>query len=179
MPLPRCIRTAFDAEAGRLLADGWREIGTLVTYAGTTPPFRGGVARSGTPDSIDTSLDKMIGKIEWGGRLWRDPEVSKETALAETLRFVSKFQGDIWEDRRHNAGFVLIDESAEQNSRVVLLGVLPEFRRKGIARWLLGAARKPVLVAGTYADNDASCALYTSLGMTILKRERTFHKDVR
>lgn len=159
MKLPQVRRTNHTLK-------GWREVGTLITFEGYRPRGGGHIL----PER--ESIIPLIDKIEWSGRLWRDPEVDREDALNETIRLVRDFNGLVVTDPEMK-GFILMAPNGPM-TRVCLIGVTE--RRMGIAKALLGASPTEEMIAGTYSDNAASIGLYESLGWKETDRIRVWHR---
>ena len=193
--LPEMIRIPFDDEPGRrrLLAEGWREIEILETWDGEAPP----------EVAIPTALRFRLAEPEDGSalgeiaassfthdRLHMDPAVAP-AAAAEAKR---KWVGDALADRLRT---VLVASGASapvgflawkriklrgRNAMLVdLLAVASRCRRQGVAGALVGQGLKHsgfrLLRAGTQATNAAAKSFYENLGMGLVRRQRTFHRD--
>lgn len=165
MPLPKCVKTLERSDA--LEADGWRHVGTLLTFEGAKDRvFHGGVVIAEPKDVLGLAKE-----IEWSGRLWRDPQVGRRTALDETLRHIEEFYGTIYAIGNGPAAFGMF-----KGPCVVLIGTHPAACGLGLASKLIRRAIGGKIVAGTYADNAAAIALYESLDMKQIHRQEVYHK---
>lgn len=176
----------------KLKADGWREIEVLETYEGEyAVPASGfsGISKILAADDANT-IEKIAALAKDNfihDRHHTDPEVSKEAAdnfKAEWVRNACRQGG-----KRHcfyttNArdeveGF-LICTKVGRKLVIDLIAVKQEVRQWGIAGMLINDASARTLSeeirAGTQSTNTAAKRLYESLGMSIVQRERTFHK---
>ena len=80
------------------------------------------------------------------------------------------------------AGFILVRDLGNE-CEILSLGVLPRWRRRGIARKLLAAAigetrerGLPSLVLEVATDNDAAAALYAALGFGAVGRRPRYYR---
>lgn len=182
MPLPACTRIDFDDEAGRakLLADGWREIEVLETWHGPSP--RGAGLATYRAEKADIPRLQEIARAAFTeDRLHKDQTVAKEEADAAKEKWVA----DAVMDYRRTvliqgdpiAGF-LSYFLADDTVIIDLLAVHPDSHHKHIGSSLMIAACHDAkfVRAGTQATNEAARRLYDSMGMSVIMRERTFHR---
>ena len=193
MPMPQCIRIAFNdrARADELIALGWREIEVLETWTGGVPrdvieTERTEIARRDDMEAIQ----KLAARSFKHDRLHADPLVPAAEADAAKEKWVADaFQGT---DRQitvarvnGEVGGFLIYKSWRRGSSarwlyIDLLAVDPRYRKHGLATQLViqaaraGGFRK--IMAGTQEANEPARAFYKSLGMKVSTRQRTFHK---
>ena len=102
-------------------------------------------------------------------------------ALARIMALSGGFGWLAWEDQ-DPAGFILVRDLGNE-CEILSLGVLPRWRRRGIAQDLLRAviaeARKrslPSLVLEVATDNDAAGALYAALGFAPVGRRPRYYR---
>ena len=102
-------------------------------------------------------------------------------ALARLIALTGSFGWLAWEGRAP-VGFVLVRDLGNE-CEILSLGVLPRWRRRGIAQDLLRAviaeARKrslPSLVLEVATDNDAAGALYAALGFAPVGRRPRYYR---
>lgn len=163
MLLPTCVRVDRAAKC----------VGRLETWRGPAPR----VAETVSQLAGGYELHDMAKDIHWSGRLWRDPDIAKADAMAETIRYINEAPGI--KLRHHNNGFGLFEREGDA-VRILLIGVRIDCRRKGVARDLIAEACRcfpdvPDVIAGTYHDNHAAQRLYMGLGMKIIKTELVYH----
>jgi ribosomal-protein-alanine N-acetyltransferase len=102
-------------------------------------------------------------------------------AMARLIALTGSFGWLAWEDETP-AGFVLVRDLGNE-CEILSLGVLPRWRRRGIAQDLLKAAIAearqrglPSLVLEVATDNDAASALYAGLGFTPVGRRPRYYR---
>jgi ribosomal protein S18 acetylase RimI-like enzyme len=184
MPLPEMIRIDEQdwEERRRLLADGWREIEVLETWAGSTQLFASPV-RLATPSDLPAMLRIARESFEFD-RLHVDDEVSKVDAdEAKERHVVQAMHSSEWHVYVYGerpCGF-LIARAEDGILRVELIAVNLDHRGRGVAQALIRFAASDLafcktIVAGTQMHNDPAKRLYGFLGMSVQKMERTFHK---
>ena len=166
MPLPICVKVDQSA----------RCVGRLETWCGPKPPC---AKETESRLCAGYELHDMAKDIHWTGRLWRDPEIPKSVAMAETLRYIDEADGI--KLRHHQNGFGLFAPEGDR-IRILLIGVRIDCRRRGVARDLIAEAGRcfseiPDVIAGTYHDNHAAQRLYMGLGMKIIKTELVYHQN--
>jgi ribosomal protein S18 acetylase RimI-like enzyme len=186
MPLPEMIRIdEQDWEKRRaLLADGWREIEVLETYGARITQVG---CRPMHPDELDAVMS-IARKSFVYDRLHSDETVAKDDAdefkaatVQNTLVDQTKLvivHGDPID------GFILVrpeHECSRGNKLIVeLIAVAERARGKGIAKKLIAFAcamfGASEVFAGTQMRNEAAKGMYESLGWSVEKRERTFHR---
>lgn len=181
MPLPQCTRIDFDDEAGRqkLFADGWREIEVLETWRGMAPRGVGvPVYRAEKPDI--PRLQEIAAAVFTEDRLHKDPMVSKDDADAAKAKWVADAVMDphraVLIHGQPIAGF--LSYFPGETVTIDLIAVHPESRERHIGTSLLIAACHSAkwVCAGTQSTNESARRLYSSLGMSVVLRQRTFHK---
>lgn len=179
MTLPLCAKTeAHDQQSTQAMAaDGWREIGCLVDFAGDILPAPAPFINLYGPGDRLVHALRMASMIKWSGRLFRDPQVPHETALLALSDDLAKADdnGNLLCCRD---GFIMISGNA-QAMRIGLIGVVA--LQRGVAKALIryAAARKSGsshVMAGTYSDNQGAQALYRSLGMEPYRSRLVWHK---
>lgn len=181
MPLPECTRLDHDdaATRERLLSDGWREIEVLETWKGLAP--RGVGLPVYTAEKSDIGRLQSIALASFTeDRLHKDPLVAKEDADAAKAKWVS----DAVTDYRRKV--YVIGEPPDaflsffpgETIIIDLLAVHPDAHGRKIGTSLIIAACHDAkfVQAGTQSTNEAARSLYRSLGMEIIKRQRTFHR---
>lgn len=116
-----------------------------------------------------SAIQEMRALGRAGGLLWR---------LARLGRVLPPLDGFVWLERGQLVGNVTLTPADHGQGWVIAnVAVLPAYRRRGIARRLMGAALEFVARRGTFAilqveaDNAAARALYASLGF---REQRTF-----
>jgi ribosomal protein S18 acetylase RimI-like enzyme len=195
MPLPEMIRIPEgDYEQRRkLLSEGWREIEVLETYWGPAPEehkhdgidhimWRG--------DSTLVEACCLAMRCFTHDRLHKDETVPKEHADMMKVITVAQHNRHIDEDLfvygSPVSAFLLshhgYSELHQQFGLVVeLIAVDEPARGRGIAKKLVQHAAESYgklkyIEAGTQMHNEPAKKLYESLGMSVVKRERTFHR---
>jgi GNAT superfamily N-acetyltransferase len=116
----------------------------------------------------DDELQSLLGLVSTARRLW--PLISAMQRFTPALRDV--LHGFIWEEYSRPVGLVNISRDGSGDDWVISnVGVLPEYRRRGIARKLVEAAiglararRGARLRLDVIAGNDPAYELYASLG---------------
>jgi ribosomal protein S18 acetylase RimI-like enzyme len=186
MPLPEMIRIdEQDWEKRRaLLADGWREIEVLETY-GTRHGNSTLVIRPADGKELSAICDVAIASLSFD-RLHQDETVSKEAADLAKVQFILDAFGDpekiIYVHGHPVNAFLIVTQHswAKHHMTVNLVAVAPEMRKRGLAAGMIEKARRTLgafaIDAGTQMHNEPAKKLYESLGMSVVKRERTFHK---
>jgi ribosomal-protein-alanine N-acetyltransferase len=102
-------------------------------------------------------------------------------ALARILALAGGFGWLAWE-ADEPVGFILVRDLGSE-CEVLSLGVLPRWRRRGIASDLLAAAiaeardrRLPSVVLEVAVDNDAAAALYAAAGFVTVGRRGRYYR---
>lgn len=102
-------------------------------------------------------------------------------AMARLIALTGSFGWLAWEGRSP-AGFILV-RGLGNECEILSLGVVPRWRRRGIARSLLQAAmdeargrRIPSLVLEVATDNNAASALYAMLGFVPVGRRTRYYR---
>jgi len=102
-------------------------------------------------------------------------------AMARLIALTGSFGWLAWADRAP-IGFVLVRDLGNE-CEILSLGVLPRWRRQGVAQDLLGAAigetrRRglPSVVLEVATDNDAAGALYAGLGFVAVGRRPRYYR---
>jgi ribosomal-protein-alanine N-acetyltransferase len=102
-------------------------------------------------------------------------------ALARLIALTGSFGWLAWEGRAP-VGFVLVRDLGNE-CEILSLGVLPRWRRRGIAQDLLRAViaeargrRLPSLVLEVATDNDAAGMLYAALGFVPVGRRPRYYR---
>lgn len=183
MPLPECMRIDIDNfdEGAHLSVVGWREIETLETYHGNLRNVIGPVADNEVADLARIAMSSYT-----QDRLHADSQVDRTLADAAKAKWVVDACADhhrdvyVYRVSGQPVAFISIAFEKDRGYRVDLLAVEKTHRGQGIAKALLlyacGAKNIGALWAGTQSTNEAAKALYESLGMSLVKRERTFHR---
>jgi ribosomal protein S18 acetylase RimI-like enzyme len=114
--------------------------------------------------------EEFIKSLGFGGRLWRDPQVTTAEAVRETQNYIRNHP-NIYTVGKYPAAIGLFT-----GPRIDLIGVVPEARGLGLAEMLIRAAIDGKIIAGTYSDNMGAKRLYRKLGMEITKTEDVYHK---
>lgn len=186
MRLPKCVRTEHDDLVSRqsLLDDGWREVEILDVWVWNREE-RGQWTDCDVAKKGDRNQCVWIaGTAFTEDRLHKDPEVPDQLAARTKMKFTDQsFEDDekaiyvvrVGEDVR---GFVIVTAD-DDYCTINLIAVDRRHRRQGIARDLvnyLAAMYDQPIAAGTQATNEASIALYQSLGFEKQLSYRSFHK---
>jgi [ribosomal protein S18]-alanine N-acetyltransferase len=102
-------------------------------------------------------------------------------ALARLIALTGSFGWLAWEDDEP-VGFVLVRDLGNE-CEVLSIGVLPRWRRRGLAQALLRAVvsearrrRLPSVVLEVAIDNDAAAALYAGLGFFKVGRRPRYYR---
>lgn len=183
MPLPECTRLSIGDD--RLYVEpvgtGWREIEVLETYFRDMKDVVGPVRDDEIVDLVCIAMSAFT-----EDRLHADPMVPKETADAAKAKWVVDACADyhrsvyVYRVDGKPAAFISIAFEEKRGYRVDLLAVAESHWDKGIGKALLlyacGQKNISNLWAGTQSTNGPAKRLYESLGMTVVKRERTFHR---
>ena len=191
MPIPKCIRLPFDDSNGRdeLLASGWREIEILETWAG---PISSSIIEKNRMEFARNDDLIEIQKLAMGAfthdRLHADHLVPKADADGAKAKWVATAFDDkertITVTRLNGGigGFLVYKSDPKSKVRrliIDLLAIDDKYRRHGLATQLVvqsaraGGFRQ--IKAGTQSTNEPARKFYKSLGMRIIKRQRTFH----
>jgi ribosomal protein S18 acetylase RimI-like enzyme len=183
MPLPKCTRIDFDDdfEASRLTADGWREIEILETWSGPVPKGIGLAAY--TPTLADIPALQAVALAAFTeDRLHKDPLVARGEADAAKSKWVADavmdYKRAVFVSGHPAAGFISVFPG--KTMVIDLLAVHPDHQGEGLGKDLVITACQyadaEFVEAGTQSTNEPARKLYKSLGMGIVKRQRTFHK---
>jgi ribosomal protein S18 acetylase RimI-like enzyme len=102
-------------------------------------------------------------------------------ALARIMALSGGFGWLAWESEVP-AGFILVRDLGNE-CEILSLGVAPRWRRRGVARELLGTAvaearrrELPSLVLEVAIDNDAASNLYSSAGFVAVGRRARYYR---
>lgn len=181
MVLPLCVRTeASDARsAAALTAEGWRPIETLETWQSRARnwPFRKRPFALRAIGSDLTWIAELAAESFTHDRLHADGLVAKvdaDASKAEWVRAAFETHGtEIWVPDARFAFLIMRGEVID------LICVRASARRKGIAGRLIKCAvsgRRMALTAGTQSTNKPAQALYSSLGMAVVRQQTSWHK---
>jgi ribosomal protein S18 acetylase RimI-like enzyme len=198
MPLPEMIRIPEDDYEQRreLLANGWREIEVLETYEGQwhgKRTLRGNVRNFEPTDRhalmdiagksfeydrlhVDKYRYADMAKIDWlVGRM--DCRPGNIYVDYRTRGFIT-FEHFMTETRSVDGGGFVTSAKDIHTIEIDLIAVADDSRGMGVARDLVmhAASGKHIVRAGTQMHNEPARALYKSLGMSVVKMERTFHR---
>jgi ribosomal protein S18 acetylase RimI-like enzyme len=168
-----------------LLADGWREIEVLETYEGPVlnrAQYRNAFLASNSDIEDLCAMTRLFTH----DRLHSDelvPTEEADAAKAEAVRRAFNTGGYIyvyWDPEFDMAdGFISVYRKGATMA-VDLIVVREHARSRGVAAGLMKHAATKLLAdhmqAGTQMRNEPAKKLYESLGMSVVKRERTFHK---
>ena len=180
--MPKMIRIPARSEkaADALLSDGWREIETLETWSAVLHDGLG-IRRAAAGDM--PAVEKIARQVFKHDRLHSDPAV--DDAEADKFKAGLVRSAFAWPHKTvyvHGKpidGFLIV-RFPDGDMVIDLIGVKEESRGQDIARRLIQGARTlagpHAITAGTQSTNEAAKRLYQSIGMKIVKRERTFHK---
>ena len=146
------------------------DVGTRLTWWGARP-HPSCLVR----ETRASEIEAMIFRIDWSNRLTRDPRLDRTESLVRMCRSLWSDPGFRFVDFDRR-GFVFFGLPQGDTTRVNLIGVLPEHRGQGVAKSLLALAPTSYIIAGTYEDNEASCALYKKIGLEIVRRERVHNE---
>lgn len=168
----------------QLMADGWREIEVLETYRGK----RRQRWKCRPADIADVPRVVEIAERSFKfDRLHTDEAIEKADADQAKVRAVLSALGD---SRKKCyvcgdpvQGFIIVeftDDPLSADFRIDLIAVDDSYRSGGVGRSLILSlveeAGAQNYEASTQMTNEPAKRLYESLGMTVVKRERTFHK---
>ena len=185
MKIPECVKieSAATQSNAALVNDGWREIGTLIDFSGD-------VDLLGDPHMVDKIIhgperlayaSDLATSIQWSGRLFRDPLIPPGAGMKAILMDLREAEnnGTLF---CGSEGFIITRITGGAVG-IQLIGVRPESRGCGYAAAMIRNAirarlvmRKATVLAGTYSDNAASCALYGTLGMKPFRERIVYHK---
>lgn len=183
MPLPEMKRIPEDdyEQRRQLLADGWRDIGILETWCGSTE-FASPV-RLATPSDLPVMLRIARESFEFD-RLHADETVSKaEASEVKELHVVQAMHESsryVYVYGERPCGFLIV-RTEGCVLHVELIAVNLDHRGRGVAQALIRFAASDLaqcktIVAGTQMANEPAKRLYGYLGMSVSKLERTFHR---
>jgi ribosomal protein S18 acetylase RimI-like enzyme len=186
MPLPEMIRIPEDdyEQRRKLLSEGWREIEVLETWA-TQHGDHLIVIRQASRTELPAICDIAIASLSLD-RLHHDVLVGKELADLEKVRFIIGAYADptkiVYVHGSPVNAFLIVTPppTYAAHMTVDLVAVAPEMRERGLASGMIEVARRTLgawsVSAGTQMHNEPARALYKSLGMSVVKMERTFHR---
>lgn len=145
---------------------GWREIGVRQTWAGKFAPE--------TCDPLLPEAREYYATLDFGftGRLWRDPHISRETAIAETRKFILECPPQRF--FAHGDGFAIVSKTG--NLMIVDLVASLDHSARRILTNAACALGTTYMQAGTYHDNEAARGLYRKIGLRVVRREVILHK---
>ena len=173
MPLPKCVKCDAEDSMSRtaLIEERWRLVGILQTYFGS--PREQGNWPAEIADYKPGLTGELLRAIEWSGRLWRDSEVSQQTALTETLKILHDNEPQTYVIGSSPSAFAVF-----RGCELLLIGVHPKARGLGLGKALIRNAMldRTCLLTGTYSDNKVAVGMYHSLGMSLVRSEAVFHK---
>jgi ribosomal protein S18 acetylase RimI-like enzyme len=176
--------------AEKLRAQEWREVEILETYEGPydAAEFTGLTfeCRAGDGAFIE-KIATLAKEVFIHDRHHVDPLVNKEDADSFKADWVRKAIGEAGRrrcfavlDHRKDVDGFLICFRIGTKLVIDLIGVKQEVRGHGIAAMLINDAayhmKTTELRAGTQDTNIGAKKLYESLGMSVVQRERTFHR---
>ena len=168
MQLPQCavVGAGSQKRIQEHLDRGWRQIGVRQTWSGKFAP------QSCDP-LVPKSREHYAG-LDYGftGRLWRDPQIPRETAEDETRWFIM-----VCPPQRffaHGDGFAIVSKTGKLMT-VDLVASLDHTAQRILtnAAHTLGTT---YMQAGTYHNNEAARGLYRKMGLRVVKREVVLHK---
>ena len=178
MPLPECTRVPFfDVDtSAHLLANGWREIEVLETWYGPAQWEKGEIIEA--TEEHRERLMTIARTVFFHDRLHQDPMVDQKYADEFKAKCISDALDDperiVFMDRDQMAFL-----SLRINGRIGTIDLVASMMR-GKARELIRVASWECgllsLEAGTQETNAKAKALYSSLGMHVVGRQRTFHR---
>lgn len=182
MVLPLCVRTeASDARsAAALTAEGWRPIEMLETWRSPIRkwPHYLKPARLATPADANW-IAELAAESFTHDRLHADELVSKAEADASKAHWIPAAFSDpgreIHIPRDGRFAFLIL----RGGDTIDLIAVRASARRRGIASILIRqavAGRRLALTAGTQSTNKPAQALYSSLGMAVVRQQTSWHK---
>lgn len=162
-----------------LMADGWREIEVLETYEGECITDR---VRTVRPIEIDHVLNIVRESFTYD-RLHVDETVDNAEADGSKLGWLKHRclykPHTVYVMGTPPRGFLAV--TMDRGDMVIdLIAVDSSHRGKGIAHALIRHAAHDTLAksirAGTQMTNGPAKRLYKSLGMSVVKQQRTFHR---
>ena len=166
MRLPQCavVSAGSKKRIQEHLDRGWRLVGVRQTWAGKFAP------KSCEP--LEPKGRDYYAGLDFGftGRLWRDPDISRETAVDETRRYIRESSGFF----AHKDGFAIV----RRTGFLMTVGLVGSFDHSAL-RILTHAANTlgtRYIQAGTYEDNQGAQGLYRKMRLRIVKREAVLHK---
>jgi ribosomal protein S18 acetylase RimI-like enzyme len=187
MPLPEMIRIPEDdyEQRRKLLSEGWREIEVLETYEGDAGENFGQMNIRSAEYGEIIDVAKLAFNNFKEDRAHSDPSIPPfDASLLKAVYAGAACIDDECEVYVHAMTMdppnAFISVSGWGEMVVDLIAVDPSARRGGIAASLINHAawvrRAKRIRAGTQMHNEAAKKLYESLGMVVVKRERTFHR---
>ncbi len=116
----------------------------------------------------DFTAVRRLEKICFPADAWPFWDILGVLALPDVMRMKAEIDGEL-------VGFIAVDIRKRDNlAWIAVVGVLPEYRRQGIARALIKACedrlRVPYLRLSVRASNRAAQNLYEQLGYTAFDR---------
>lgn len=117
---------------------------------------------------------KHYAELDFGftGRLWRDPNISRAFAKAETRKFILECPDDRF--FAHKDGFAIVTRTGH----LMTVDLVASLDHQAF-RILSHVARKlgtRFAQAGTYEDNERAMSLYKRMGLRPVKTEMVLHK---
>lgn len=194
--LPFCVRIGFDDAQSReaLRKDGWCEIEVLETWECRTPfPSTSNVKVRLIEQSDVAACEKIAETAFEFDRLHLDPNVPDESANEYKRGAIRNAMANCCQvyvaevplgvlvspQMNHITGFNIV----KRDSGLIiidLIAVAQEWRGMGIGQALLRAVLTPeteIIRAGTQAVNEPARNLYRRCGFSLVRKQRTFHKD--
>ena len=181
MNLPACVRIEADDFRSResLLKDGWEEVEILETWQ-----------RVIGSEDFECGLITHVWNDEFVKRLAYEGGEHNRICVSRGAKETRKYFNE-WIDRAivnrqpfsviYPAGFIILRE----DGAIDLLRVESGTSQQGVGTKLVNRAMIyfrdrgiRTIRAGTQAHNEPAQRFYSKLGFTVVKRERTFHKDL-
>ena len=133
-------------------------------------------------DDIDRIMDVMESAFEprWG-EAWNRAQLTSSLSLPSTsYRLLDEFGGNT-NSSAAPAGFILV-RSAPGDDELLLIGVKPQYRGRGIGRRLLellvddARKRKAEKVFLEMRENNPAVTLYHAMGFREIGRRKNYYK---
>ena len=198
--LPFCVRINFDDAQSReaLRKDGWREIEVLETWECRTPFPSSRNVRVRLIEPGDVPACEQIAETAFEfDRLHIDPKVPDDLANEHKRGAVRNAMAGCcqiyvavdfsWRNDgltlprlvEQAVGFNIVKRDGPV-AVIDLIAVAKGWQRRGVGQALLRAVLTPdteIIRAGTQAVNEPARNLYRRCGFSLVKKQRTFHKD--
>lgn len=180
MPLVVRIDADDKRSADNLMLDGWREIEVLETYRGKPDAKTHSLVRRAISGELSDCI--KIARTQFHhDRLHADPMVRKAVADEAKEDWVAKCFADptttVFVHGHPVDGFLAVKWIGD-GLMIDLIATSAQRKRVGtkLVCHAMAELKPPYLRAGTQLANQEGRLFYAALGMTCIKRQRTFHK---